>query len=99
MWHRQSGHDCLVCPHVDHTATIVPPLAPTVGDVALTDARDIRRATRLDRQPIEMTAIFRRQLREKQQLPQRDETMPITDRRQQLGDGGEVILAAHPSGD
>ena len=82
MWHRQSCGDDLIGLDIDHTTTIVPPIAPTIGDVRLAYRRYKFDHAMLQGKAIEMTTIFRGQTTEERWLPQRNKTMCLANGRQ-----------------
>src|SRR4051794_39646356 len=82
MRHRKAaGHDLAAC-YVDDDATIVPPLAPAVGDIRAADCADECGAAALHRQSIQVAAVFRHQRAEEFWPPQRPKTCRLADRRQ-----------------
>src|SRR5207342_3031531 len=77
MRHRQPFAHDLVGLDVDDHAAVVPSVAPAVDCIALADRGDVLRLSLDHRQPIEVAAIFGRQLADELRLPDRLEAVRL----------------------
>jgi hypothetical protein len=83
--HGQPREQRLVGRDVHQHAAVGTPVAPAVRHVGIGDQRDVARRPILERKPIEVAAVLRRQPAEERRPPQRPEARAVAYRR----DAGE----------
>ena len=82
--HRQAVRDDLVIRKINQQTATRAVIAPAIGHVGFADAGGIAQHVPIQRQPVEVTAIFRRDLVNEIGLPQHLEAAP-------LGEGGNAV--------
>src|SRR5262245_56759706 len=80
MRHRESLRYNLVRAHIDHASAVAPPITPAVDHVAARDDRHEGRLSIPHGETIQVTSVFRDELRDERRAPQGPEAMPVVER-------------------